>query len=96
MRFYAPVCSSLTIQTEQNSKIKKNNSKISEKSKKQKGIPSGYASDTWFAAESEVAAAAGVREAAAVVAVTAARGASSAGITVNMRDTAGLSGEAVG
>ena len=42
---------------------------------------------------SEVAASAGMREAAAVIAVSAARGASSAGITVHMRDRAGLVGE---
>ena len=77
-------------------KLKKIIQKFQKKVKNKKGIPSGYASDTWFVAESEVAAAAGVREAAAVVAVAAARRASSAGITVNMRDTAGLSGEAVG
>ena len=96
MRFYAPVPSSLTIQTEQNSKIKKIIQKNSEKSKKQKGHTVRVCLRYMVCCESEVAAAAGVREAAAVVAVTAARGASSAGITVNMRDTAGLSGEAVG
>ena len=87
--------SSLTIQTEQNSKIKKNNSKFLKKVKNKRHTVR-VCLRYMVCCESEVAAAAGVREAAAVVAVTAARGASSAGITVNMRDTAGLSGEAVG
>ena len=44
---------------------------------------------------SEVASAAGMRESAAVIAVTTAGGMSSAGIAVHMRDTACFAGEAL-